>query len=82
MSSAATIHDGCESLVNSSLLCIIVSLYLSTGIAALHVYYYFTNVTLSSDETVIMVQIYGLTLNFVSNFIIFYLWFQENSSNV
>ncbi len=60
MSLAVTIHDGCESLVDSNLLCIIVFLiYLSIGITALHMYYF----TLSSYESVILVQIYGFYLN-------------------
>jgi len=49
-----------------------IPIYLSTGIAALHMYYYFTNVTLSSYESVMMLQIYGFSLNFVSFFIIFF----------
>jgi len=55
---------------------------MSTDIAALHMYYFFTDLTLSSYERVILVQIYGFSLDFVSNFIIFYQRFQENPTNV
>lgn len=82
MSFVATTHGGCVSLVSSYLLCIIVSLYLSTGIAALHMSYYFTNVTFTSYESTIMVQIYRKSLNFVSNFIIFCLRFQKKKSQM
>ena len=48
MSFAATVLDSCDCFVIFFMLCIILSIYMSIGILPLHMYLYFTFISLSS----------------------------------
>lgn len=72
MSSATTIHDGCESLVNLLLLCIILIVFMSIRHYCLCTcIFIFTFVTLSSYKRANSLQKYEKELDYMSDFIIF-----------
>ena len=71
MSLAATVNDGCGSLVFFFMLCIILIIFMSIGILPLHMYLYFTFVTLSSLKRENLLQKYKYFLEYVSNLSIF-----------
>ena len=78
MSLAATVNDGCGSLVFFFMLCIILIIFMSIGILPLHMYLYFTFIALSSLERANLLQKYKYFLEYVSVFIIFCLQFPKN----
>lgn len=74
MSSATTIHDGCGDIVNLLLSCIILIVYENQTLLPLHMYLYFTFVTLFLLRKGEFVAKYENWLEYVSDFIIFCLW--------
>ena len=82
MSSAATIHDGCGSLVHLLMLCIILIVICVLGMQPLHMYLYLTFVAHSYGKRYNLMQKYEKLLDYVSNFIIFCMLFPKFNTNV
>ena len=82
MSSAATIHDGCGSLVNLLLLRIILIVLWVLGMQPLHMYLYLTFVVHSYGKRYNLMQKYEKLLDYVSDFIIFCMPSPKFNTNV